>query len=76
MAGFRSSGIVVARRTARSFSGCRITTWASDSVPSSEDHAHRAAFFTTCRQVRMIPVSVITTPVPSAPAAVLAPSPC
>ena len=57
--------MVLARSTARSFSGCALSTTASDSVPSKKVTVMRLAPATTCRLVRMVPLSTMTTPVPT-----------
>ncbi len=65
VAGTRSSGTVFAWITARSFSGCTPTTVASDSVPSAKTTPSLSPPATTWRLVRMIPLSTMTTPVPT-----------
>ena len=57
--------MVLARSTARSFSGCTLSRTASDSVPSVKVTLMRFAPLTTCRLVRMVPLSMMTTPVPT-----------
>jgi len=57
-----SSGTVAAWMTARSSSGCSPTTVASDSSPSANTTFTRLAPATTCRLVRMVPLSTMTTP--------------
>ena len=66
VAAMRSSGIVFACSTARSFSGCS----ADDGRVGFEAVEERrpgcwSAPATTCRLVRMMPLSTITTPVPT-----------
>ena len=65
VAATRSSGIFCARSTARSFSGCTLTMAAGDSVPSAKVTVMDSASCTTCKLVRMVPLSMITTPVPT-----------
>ena len=60
----RSSGTLCACSTARSFSGWAPVMLALASVPSAKVTLTRSAPRTTCRLVRMTPVSTITTPVP------------
>ena len=64
VAGFKSSGAVLARITARSFSGWMLTTLASDLLPSQNVTTQRSVERMTCRLVRMSPLAVITTPLP------------
>jgi hypothetical protein len=64
VAAARSSGIVFAFTTARSFSGCTPCTDASDSSPSKKVTVIFSLPCTTCRLVRMKPWSTITTPEP------------
>ncbi len=61
----RSSGIFCACSTARSFSGCVPVTVAIDSRPSKKVTLIVSAPATTCRLVRITPLSTITTPVPT-----------
>ena len=56
--------MIFACSTARSCSGCTPMTTASDSRPSWNTTWMRFAPCTTCRFVKMMPVSTITTPVP------------
>ena len=65
VAASRSSGIVLARSTARSFSGCVLRTTASESEPSKNVTRIFLAPLMTCRLVRIVPLSMITTPVPT-----------
>ena len=65
VAGIRSSGILLACSTARSFSGCTPVIEALDSRPSEKMTLMWSAPDTTCRLVRMTPLSMITTPVPT-----------
>src|SRR6185503_19203189 len=64
VAAARSSGTVCACSTARSLSGCWLTIVASDSSPSANTTRTRPAPATTCRLVRIVPLSTITTPLP------------
>ncbi len=66
VAGAQVVGIVLACSTARSFSGCTPITVASD-FHAVEESARLicSAPATTCRLVRMMPLSTITTPVPT-----------
>ena len=57
--------MVLARSTARSFSGCVLRTTASDSEPSKKVTRTFLAPLTTCRLVRIVPLSMMTTPVPT-----------
>ena len=66
VAACRSSGICFACSTARSFSGWVLMIAASDSRPSSNCTRTRLAPATTCRLVRITPLSMITTPLPVA----------
>src|SRR5580658_65349 len=66
VAGLRSSGAVFALITARSFSGCTLTTSASDLLPSQKVTTQRSVEWMTCRLVRMSPAASITTPLPVA----------
>ncbi len=65
VAATRSSGMALARSTARSCSACTPTTRASDTRPSKNSTFTRSAPCTTCRLVRMVPFSWITTPEPT-----------
>src|SRR5690606_2964848 len=67
VAGFRSSGIERARTTARSCFGSSATTTASETWPSANSALIRSAPATTCRLVRIVPLSTMTTPVPTLP---------
>jgi hypothetical protein len=64
VAAIRSSGILLACSTARSFSACTPVMRASASSPSENVTLMRSAPCTTCRLVRMMPLSTITTPEP------------
>src|SRR6266850_1004498 len=64
VAGMMSSGRVFACSTARSCSARWPMSCASDSCPSENVTWMRLAPLTTCRLVRMMPDSTITTPVP------------
>jgi hypothetical protein len=64
VAASRSSGSELALSTARSFSGCMLITTASDSWPLWKRTLMRLAPQTTCRLVRIVPLSRMTTPVP------------
>ena len=72
VAACRSSGISTALSTARSCSGRAPMIRASDSSPVENMTFRRAAPLTTCRLVRMVPSSTMTTPVPMAPSGVCA----
>ena len=65
VAGIRSSGILWACSTARSFSGCAPVIDAVVSRPSANTTLIVSAVCTTCRLVRITPLSTITTPVPT-----------
>ena len=65
VAGCKSSGIFCGLRTAKSLLGWVATTRASDSVPSAKVMSRRCDPQTTCKLVRIMPSSVITTPVPT-----------
>jgi hypothetical protein len=65
VAAIMSSGILCACSTARSFSGCTPVIVAVDSRPSKKVTLMLSAPETTCRLVRMTPLSTITTPVPT-----------
>ena len=65
VAAARSSGILWACSTARSCSGCTPVTVAVASSPSAKVTRMLSAPATTCMLVRMMPVSTITTPVPT-----------
>jgi hypothetical protein len=62
-----------ARSTAKSFSGWVLRSMASDSWPSAKVTLMRLAPLTTCRLVRMVPLSTMTTPLPT-PRSIVGPS--
>lgn len=64
VAASKSSGTLCACSTARSFSGCAPVMLAVVSSPSWKVMPMRSAPATTCRLVRMTPLSTMTTPVP------------
>src|ERR1035437_1095430 len=74
-AGWRLAGGWLARRTAMSFWGCVVWTWAGECVPSANVTSIDTAFATTCKAVRMSPLESTTTPLPRVPLAVEAPVP-
>ncbi|MPN22111.1 hypothetical protein SDC9_169494 [bioreactor metagenome] len=65
VAACRSSGGSLALSTARSFSGWLLITCASELLPSENCTSMRREPCTTCRLVRITPLSTTTTPVPS-----------
>ena len=64
VAASRSSGRLSALSTAKSFSGCALIITASLSWPLAKRTRIFLAPQTTCRLVRIVPLSMITTPVP------------